>query len=175
MKPLSSISNAKLGLVSLGLLVALTGCKSNGSSAEDPLANVKRIDYSCQQNVTRMDASLANTAQPAQYATMAKMLEQCWQGVPLSNYHPDAQLGMQLMASSFLYAIQAGDSEKALNVLTQFETSFNGADLYFADYTSFIDTANALLGMAQPSNLSNLNINADLRQELERQSYWLQH
>jgi hypothetical protein len=49
--------------------------------------------------------------------------------------------------------------------------------LYFADYSSFFDTATALLEQQTLSRhqLAALNISADLRTEIERHQYWLSH
>jgi hypothetical protein len=59
----------------------------------------------------------------------------------------------------------------------QFKSAFPGQDLYFNDYSSLIDTATALL---EPSSINaqkrmSLNISEQLREEVKRRQYWLNH
>ena len=61
--------------------------------------------------------------------------------------------------------------------LQKIQSTFPNKDLYFADYSSFYDTATALLQQQQLSRhqLAALNISADLRTEIERHQFWLSH
>jgi hypothetical protein len=84
---------------------------------------------------------------------------------------------MQLNALALVNFIKAGESKLAEHSLAEFRTQFPQQDLLFADYTSFVDTAVALLKYNELSahQLQVLNINTALRNELKRQNYWLKN
>ena len=84
---------------------------------------------------------------------------------------------MQLYVASVMNFIKAGELTEASEMLVQFKQQFPKQDFYFANYTSFIDTTDALLEPSNitPQTLATLNISTSLRQELLRKQYWLQH
>ncbi len=86
-------------------------------------------------------------------------------------------LAMQLYVASVMNFIKAGELNDAANMVTKFKQAFPKQDFYFANYTSFIDTTEALLDPSNitPQTLATLNISSSLRQELLRKQYWLQH
>lgn len=84
---------------------------------------------------------------------------------------------MQVYVASVMNFIKAGELDSAMGMVTQFKQVFPKQDFYFANYTSFIDTAEALLQPEHitPQVLATLNISAPLRQELLRKQYWLKN
>jgi hypothetical protein len=81
------------------------------------------------------------------------------------------------MALSVINFVKGGDIDGAQIALKKTQTKFPNKDLYFADYSSFFDTATALLEQQRLSRhqLAALNISSDLRTEIERHQYWLSH
>ena len=62
-------------------------------------------------------------------------------------------------------------------MVERFKRNFPQQDFYFTNYTSFLDTTEALLQSQQinPQLLATLNISPRLRQELLRKDYWLKN
>jgi hypothetical protein len=87
--------------------------------------------------------------------------------------HPDNQLAMRLNALAVVNFVKSGDLSSAQSAFDGFKVRFVQQDLVFADYTSFVDTATALL---QPNlsarQVAMLNINPTLKSELARKRQW---
>ena len=84
---------------------------------------------------------------------------------------------MKMMVVATLNFIKACDVITATREVNRFKRIYPHQDLYFEDYTSFLDTATALLS-TEPlgaSQMSSLNISRALRDEIERKHYWLNH
>ncbi|WP_299083111.1 hypothetical protein [uncultured Paraglaciecola sp.] len=156
----------------LALAAVISGC----SSTTDTSSQV--IDEACQSQGQRMAQSAETSGANAQYLTAARTLQSCVLH-PLPNHLTDKQseVVMQLMANTTLNYVKGGDIAAAKIQLNEFELQFSDQDLYLADFTSFRDTANALLQGAELSSqeLAGLNISRALRAELQRQKYWLTH
>lgn len=135
------------------------------------------IEPSCEEQAMGMDRSAQQSGQAAQYMASAKAMLRCVQGIQFSKGHPDADKGLRLMALSVINFVKGGDIDGAQIALKKTQSKFPNQDLYFADYSSFIDTATALLEQHKLTRhqLAALNISADLRTEIERQQYWLSH
>ena len=135
------------------------------------------IDKACEEQAMGMDRSAQQSGQAAQYLASAKAMLRCVQGIQFSKGHPDSDKGLRLMALSVINFVKGGDIDGAKVALRKTQSKFPDQDLYFADYSSFFDTATALLEQQQLSRhqLAALNISTDLRTEIERQQYWLSH
>ena len=71
--------------------------------------------------------------------------------------------------------IKGGDIQLARLALTDFEASFNGADLIYADGSSFTDTMHALLYRFDDPvsyKLASLNARRKVKDEVRRAWYW---
>jgi hypothetical protein len=101
----------------------------------------------------------------------------CVNGIQFPKGHPDADKALRLMALSVMNFVKGGDIDGAQIALRKTQSKFPDKDLYFADYSSFFDTATALLEQQTLSRhqLAALNISADLRTEIELHQYWLSH
>ena len=135
------------------------------------------IDTACEQQAIEMDSFAQQSGQAAQYLASAKSILRCVNGIQFPKGHPDSDKALRLMAMSVLNFVKGGDIEAAHIALKKTQTKFPNKDLYFADYSSFFDTATALLEQQKLSRhqLAALNISADLRSEIERHQYWLSH
>jgi len=135
------------------------------------------IDDSCEQQAIEMDGFAQQSGQPSQYLASAKAMLRCVDEIQFSKGHPDSDKGLRLMALSVLNLVKGGDIDAAHIALKKTQLKFPNKDLYFADYSSFFDTATALLEQQKLSRhqLAALNISSDLRTEIERHHYWLSH
>jgi len=173
-------------------IALLTGCSSTSSNSDavQPISNVAvhdvnqavkpqqyTLDQDCKHNALALDSAARTSSSTAQYLASARLLSNCIsdfsEKVPLQL----SQDVMQLHALSIFNYIKGGDISQAKMAFVQFKSSFPGQDLYFNDYTSLIDTATALL---EPSSINaqqmvSLNISSQLREELKRRQYWLNH
>jgi len=140
-------------------------------------ANIDRLDADCHAQVLRRENSVGASSDIAQQIALANAAVRCIANKSFYPKHPDNQIAMQLNALAVVNFIKAGETQMAENSLVQFRTQFPQQDLLFADYTSFVDTAIALLQHDELSahQLQILNINAELRNELKRQEYWLKN
>lgn len=135
------------------------------------------IDESCEQQAMEMDSFAQQSGQAAQYLASANAMLRCVNGIQFPKGHPDADNALRLMALSVINLVKGGDIDAAQIALKKTQSKFPNTDLYFADYSSFFDTATALLKQQKLSRhqLAALNISADLRAEIERQQHWLSH
>ena len=135
------------------------------------------IDEACEQQATEMDSFAQQSGQAAQYLASAKAMLRCVNGIQFPKGHPDADKGLRLMAMSVMNLVKGGDIDGAHIALKKTQSKFPNKDLYFADYSSFFDTATALLDQQKLSRhqLAALNISTNLRTEIERHQYWLSH
>ena len=136
-----------------------------------------QLDQSCVAKVTAMQTSIGETANPAQLYSLATTAERCVANKHFSAEHPDKEKAMQLTALSVMNFVKAGDTERAQDNFELFTRLFPQQDLFFADYSSFVDTATALLSYQtlSKSQLMTLNINRAMRDDLIRQQHWLRN
>jgi hypothetical protein len=156
----------------------------------DQVSSIQRMSVEqlaqCQQGADAIEQHAEKAASSAQYLNAAKTLMHCLVGLTPDNDSPkspisfegnEQQAVMKIMASATLNFIKAGDVVSANEMVETFKIQHPKHDLYFSDYTSFLDTATALLTTDNLSagQLSSLNISRALRYEIERKHYWLSH
>ncbi len=186
----STSTSTRYCIVALSAALLLTGCNSTAQKASvDPLqgrlnsntlieaSNIQRLDTECHAEVLQRENSVGNSADIAQQIALANAALRCIENKSFFPQHPDNQMAMQLNALAVVNFIKAGETQMAENSLAKFRQQFPQQDLLFADYTSFVDTAVALLQHSELSvhQLSVLNINKALRHELKRNDYWLRN
>lgn len=166
-------SSTKLLFIYCLCFMGLTGCNTTANKA--PITTpikIERLDYTCLSQVENLKNIKHST--PSQHIMLADLSLSCLKTTDFPPRHEDTEKAMQLLALSFVNYIKAGDVQTAQTTFLTFKQTFPQQDLLFADYTSFIDTATALLshqGMSD-STLALLNINANLRDELKRKRIW---
>lgn len=173
-KPLIGVKKTAILLLLTCLsLTVLTGCNStdNKTPAATPI-EIVRLDSVCVSQVEELKDLKQGTA--SQHIMLADLSISCLKNTDFPPRHVDSEKAMQLLALSFVNYIKAGDVQTAQSTLSKFRQTFPQQDLLFADYTSFIDTATALLShrTMSDSSLALLNINKNLRDELVRQRTW---
>lgn len=136
----------------------------------------------CKQGGLLLGQSAREKKSSAQYAASAKTLDQCLTDideyrdvVPVTSIESVEQR-MQVHALTVLNYIKAGDINNAKLQLRTFEMSYPGRDLYFSDYTSFVDSLTLLLGIdIFEGRREVFNVNPTLASEVSRYRYWLRH
>ena len=159
--------------------VDFTGADSTQSSAttSSSYSLVKQQFEQCQHEGLVIDASAREQQSPAQYLVAAKTLDQCLVEVDPHRSAVPVQTRMHTHALTVLDYLKGGDVAQARVQLSAFTLSYPGQDLYFADYTSFVDSLHSILSLAEGAtdNKAALNINPALRAELNRHRYWQRH
>lgn len=155
----------------------LSGCYSNTNSTPADIivsnASFERLDPNCIEQV--LDAQQAMVAPSvSQYLSLANTAEHCISKKQFSMNHPDLQTAMQFNALAVVNYVNAGDIEAAQKGLDAFRIRFPQQDLLFNDFSSFVDTATALLRQHELTafDLTMLNIAPSLREEIKRTRKW---
>jgi len=133
----------------------------------------QRVSSLCSSQVMERENAIRGSQSPAQFLALANQAERCLEGITFYSSHPDNQMAMRLNALAVVNFVKSGDASSAQQSLKDFRMRFKKQDLVYADFTSFIDTATALL---EPNlserQLAMLNINPTLRNELTRARNW---
>lgn len=172
--------SAKVIAVALGFF--LVGCSATNTPAmttsldtnvNTTLASSQRMDTQCIEQVNAQQASI-DAPSLSQSLSLANTALHCVGDIQYSPAHADVKIAMQFSALAFVNFIQAGDIVAATKTLAAFRQKFPQQDLLFADYTSFVDTATVLVEQHDLSSyqLTSLNINPTLRDEITRQRKW---
>jgi len=161
----------------------LSACASPGqqqpSSVVAPARDetVQSTFLACKQDALALDASARKQQSSAQYLAAAKTLNQCL--LEIDSHRSDIPIDerMKMHALTVLDYLKGGDVAQARVQLTAFEMSYPNNDLYFDDYTSFVDSFRVLLSnnSTRMANGNPLNINPILKSEQNRRRYWLAH
>jgi hypothetical protein len=137
------------------------------------LNNEQRMDFKCVEQVQSQQSGI-KTPTISQFIALANTAQHCVGGIQFSPQHPDLKTAMQFSALAFVSFVQAGDMQSASTALSDFRATFPQQDLFFDDFTSFVDTATVLIKQTDisPHQLASLNINPTLRAEINRHRQW---
>ena len=169
------------------LAIMLSACSTTAQQTNEQAVNLTNdqlnaeINNQCQNHANNIAKHAESTASIAQYLAAAKAMNSCvdtaLQKRNYKNHQSQQDTIMKMMAVATLNFIKAGDVVTATREVNRFKRIYPNQDLYFADYTSFLDTTTALLSKEplHASQIISLNINRALRDEIERKDYWLTH
>ena len=138
------------------------------------MQNVLNFD-SCLSNGLEQDAQAAASDERSQYLASAKTLSSCESKLRDTASLVAIEQRMQAKALAVQNFIKGGDIQAARLALTDFEASFDGADLIYADGSSFSDTMHALLYSFDNGvtyKLASLNARRKVKDEVRRAWYW---
>ncbi|MDN4501395.1 hypothetical protein QX776_03240 [Alteromonadaceae bacterium BrNp21-10] len=160
-------------LIALTALLLLQACQT---TAKPKPAVIAVNDNRCEVDALAMAEHASSTASSSQFLSSANQLQQCADSYTRGQNNKSEE-AMRLMAASTFNYIKGGDVQRAKQQLNTFTSQFPRQDLYFSDYTSFLDTATALLDSSSLTfdEFSKLNINPRLRGEIKRKQYWQSH
>lgn len=129
---------------------------------------------SCRDEAAGLDRQAHDEASPARYLASAKLLEKCEADVG-----PDAKVTADERMRAYALGVQnylkGGDIPKARETLDHLKTAFPGADFYYANGSSFIDTMEFLTGERDRATVGVLgvsNVDEGFKSELRRAQYW---
>ena len=174
----------KAGLLAL-TLAGLSACQTTGTTtaaegigyraARAEQISVMREYRACVEEAVSLDGQARRNASAAQYMASALLIENCEKNLgPVANDGTQDER-MRAYALGTFNALKGGDAAKATQMLQQFETAFDGRDLYFQDGTSFTESMGSLLGregteiVGQPSTR---NVSRALKDEVRRIDHW---
>ncbi len=169
------------------LAITLSACSTTQQTKSPDLDKgkdkhfIQQADIECQSHAQNIAGHAESTASNAQYLAAAKAMHNCVSTAltnkAYSHSNEHEVVIMKMMAAATLNFIKSGDVITASREVERFKRTYPNQDLYFEDYTSFLDTATALLSVEpmHSSQLSALNISRVLRDEIERKHYWLNH
>lgn len=170
-------------LIALSVL-GITACQQTVLTSSTPttsvidraneMQNLLNFD-SCLSNGLEQDAQAAASDETGQYLASAKTLSSCDSKLRDSASLVATEKRMQAKALTVQNFIKGGDIQAARLALTDFETSFNSADLIYADGSSFTDTMRALLYRFDDRvsyKLASLNARRKVKDEVRRAWYW---
>lgn len=129
---------------------------------------------SCRDEAVDLDRQAHDEASPARYLASAKLLEKCEADVG-----PDAKVTADERMRAYALGVQnylkGGDIAKARETLDHLKTAFPGADFYYPNGASFIETMEFLTGIRDRATVGILNasnVDEGFRAELRRAQYW---
>lgn len=158
-------------------IAVLGGCYSSTQSVPAEIvvsnASFERLDSTCVEQVLALQQGI-DSPSVSQHLSLANSAQHCLQGVQFSSKHPDLQTAMQFNALAVVNYVNAGDIQAAQQALDAFHHRFPQQDLLLGDFSSFVDTATALLRQHELTafDLTMLNIAPSLRDEINRTRKW---
>ncbi|WP_371195180.1 hypothetical protein [Glaciecola sp. SC05] len=176
-KAMFIVKNVKNLVLLLSALVMTAGCSMTTAQApaqvEEAIAEGQRLSSKCVTQVFEREHAVRTSISAAQFMALANQASACLGDITFYPAHPDNETAMRLNALAVVNYLKSGDIAQAKSSFTHFTRRFAQQDLVFADYTSFLDTATALLEPNLSSRqLAMLNINPTLRSELNRTREW---
>ena len=170
-------------LIALGAL-GLAACQQTVLTSSAPttsvldraneMQNVLNFD-SCLSNGLEQDAQAAASDEMGRYLASARTLSSCDSKLRDSASLVAIEQRMKAKALAVQNFIKGGDIQLARLALTDFEAGFDGADLIYADGSSFTDTMHALLYRFDDPvsyKLASLNARRKVKDEVRRAWYW---
>lgn len=129
----------------------------------------------CRDDALVLDGQARAEGSPARYLASARLLDKCEAEVGPEAAGVAVDERMRAYGVGIQNHFKGGDVAQARENLQTFKTSFKGADLYFADGSSFVESMEILLGLRDRKavgQFSVANVSADLKSELRRVRYW---
>lgn len=167
-------------VLTLGLVLGLGGCANipeDDGSQYRALADARAAFDVCHSDASARSQLAAQESTAALYYSAASTMDACLSSVGHKKVMVSS-VAMRAHALATTDYIKAGDLSAARDALTRFEERYSGKDLYFADGSSFIDSARLLLAGYTQNDVapgSLLNAGKQLKSELRRADYWQQH
>lgn len=182
--PKPASRNATRALLMGVAFITLGACQTTGGLPggdlefrQDRYDEVVRIDSfkACHDEALALDTQARTRDSAGAYLTSAKVMDRCEQELGGQTRGIDEDSRMRLQALAVVNYLKGGDAEQARRSLDTFKAKFSGRDLYFADGSSFIETADLLLGRYDTvafGAFSMMNVNVDVKDEMRRIHHW---
>jgi hypothetical protein len=166
-------------------MLALAACNMNQTA--NPLADASfreaRFEQmqklqafrTCRDQALDMDSQARARGSAAAFLTSANVLQKCNTDLGTAAKSVPENERMRLHALSVINYFKGGDVEMARRQFDGFKTAWPEHDLYFSGGTSFIATAEALLGRTEPQTFGQflaLNVTDEVKSEMRRINHW---
>jgi hypothetical protein len=169
-------------LLATSSVLVVAGCVTTGSPEgigfrEARFAEMSAIRgwQSCRDEALELDRKAREEGSSAQYLASAKVIEKCEADAGPDASKVGADERMRAYALGAQNYLKGGDVPKARETLDRLRSAYPGADLYYANGTSFIETMELLVGVEDRTSQGDLgiaNVDSDLKSELRRIQYW---
>ena len=129
----------------------------------------------CRDDALALDGQARADGSSARYLAAARLLETCEAEVGPEAASVGVDERMRAYALGIQDYFKGVDVARARANLETFKQTFSGADLYFADGASFIESMEILLGQRDRSavgEFSLANVSSEMKSELRRVRYW---
>jgi len=129
----------------------------------------------CFDDAVKLDTEARAQGNPGGYIASARLIEKCEAELGPEAATVAQEERMRAYALSVLNYLKAGDMQSSRANLETFKRTFAGHDLYLANGASFTDTMELLSGgksVPSPYEVSLLNVNRDVKAELQRVRFW---
>ncbi len=129
----------------------------------------------CVEDAVKLDTEARSQGNPGGYLASARLIEKCEAELGPEAASVAQEERMRAYALSILDYLKGGDLQASRANLETFKRTFAGHDLYLANGASFIDTMELLTGgksVPSPYEVSLLNVNRDVKAELQRVRFW---
>ncbi len=184
LKPPILTSFAKRACV-LGIALAgLTACVTDGGGAPpdtsyrearfEQMQQLKAFER-CRDEGLHLDASARARGAADAFLTSADVLAKCNAEIGSAAAIAPEDERMRLHALSVINYIRGGDVERARRQFETFKTAWPDNDLYLTGGTSFIATAETLLGRTEQQTFGTfmaLNVTDEMKREMRRMNHW---
>ena len=129
----------------------------------------------CVDDATDRSTQARQKNHPSGYLAAARLLEKCEAGLGPEAKAIATEERMRAYALGIVNYLKAGDSAAARKNLEIFKQTFGEYDLGLPGGGSFVDTVEVLTGgksEAHPFESAMLDVNEDLRREVQRIRFW---
>ena len=178
----SRLSRLRAYMLAAGGAITVAACTHAGGAGEGIGFREARFtemsairDWrTCRDEAVDLDRQAHDEGSAARYLASAKLLEKCEADVAGgAKVSPDER--MRAYALGVQNYIKGGDVPQARETLEKLKTAFPGADFYYANGASFIDTMEFLTGVRDRATVGVLgisNVDEGFKSELRRAQYW---
>ncbi|MGB0632366.1 MAG: hypothetical protein ACPGRZ_16880 [Alphaproteobacteria bacterium] len=168
-----------------GAMLILAACNLNQTANPLPDTGFREARFEqmqklqafrgCRDQALQLDTQARSRASAPAFLTSAQVLDKCVADLGPAAATVPADERMRLQAMSVVNYFRGGDIEMARRQFESFKTSWPEHDLYFAGGTSFIATAEALLGRTEEKTFGQfmaLNVTDEVKTEMRRLNHW---
>lgn len=168
-----------------GALLTLAACNMNQAANPLPDTGFREARFEqmqrlqafrgCRDEALQLDTQARSRGSAPAFLTSAQVLDKCVADLGPAAKSVPADERMRLQAMSVVNYFRGGDVESARRRFDSFKAAWPEHDLYFAGGTSFIATAEALLGRTEEKTFGRfmaLNVTDEVKSEMRRLNHW---
>jgi hypothetical protein len=168
-----------------GTAILISACSTTGDS--DPLPDLSfresrfeqmqsiKAFEACRDEGLTLDSQARSRASVGAFLNSARVLDDCGANLGSAASAVPKSEQMRVHALAVLNYFKGGDLEQVRRSFDDFKVTYPDNDLYFGDGSSFTETAEVLLGRADPMSFGRfavLNVNDRVKSEMRRLNHW---